>query len=145
MENYKDLLGAIIRDREAADKKAREDLSAAQKANGDLQRAFLDPIRIVVGQLNTPEVLQQIYVFDHTTYPDVGVGSAGWKISAKNLYAAFNGVLWISYGTNWGKPAVHLVWGRNNTETQIRDKLFAEPVEAIPEILSTIAGMIRHR
>ena len=145
MKDYKDLLDAIVRDREAADKQARDNTAAAQKAQGDAQRAFLEPINVVMCQLNTTELGRQIHVFDHTTRPDSGTGCAGWKVSAKDIYAAFNGVLWIGYGMYWGKPVVRLVWGNNHTETFIRDKTFSKPVEAIPEILSVIADMIRSR
>ncbi len=146
MENYKDILGAIIRDREAADKKSREDLNTARKAKGDMQRAFLEPITLVLTQLKTQELERHVYFFDDTIHPDCGLGNACWKVSARDIYAKYDGGLIIQYSTApSGESIVWMMWTHHGNDVAHKSEYFQEPVEAIPVVLSVIADMVRHR
>jgi hypothetical protein len=132
-EDYTSILDAIVRDKKTAQIRERDRKMADEKAEQDRVRKILEPLITVLDQIKQ-RIEGSAYVYTDR------FGKPECRISARSIYAKFNGVL--SARVNPGEDQVTVIRSDYDDRNERDRHAFATAAEAIPMFLEAAANMM---
>jgi len=156
-DNYKTIIEELATKRTMSKRLEEQNIREQKNAQAEVERAVMAPISDVLCSLQDEKgrsagLNNKIYLFDRTSNGDFEHhGQICWEIVTRDIYAAFTDTVKVTvhrYPT--GRKGIRVaVYGKDGNRTVLpfpnAFMTYEKPTDAIPDIMSKIADMIRHR